>query len=171
VRKDHRRMSRPRRRCQGLGGGQFSLSRHHGRANLGIGRDDGHRFVDLVATNLVFHVAPVDAHARQRRERHAVGHGRDGRSSWTSIPRKIASHVTARYMAPVSRNDHRAARHRSGHVDLPEPAGPSIAMTRSLTPVARGRRRIWVARRDRVGRADRTASPAHPATALAITIR
>ena len=53
-----------------------------------------------------------------------------------SMPRSRAAQATARYMAPVSRRSRpsRSARARET-VDLPEPAGPSMAMTGWAAPV------------------------------------
>ena len=64
--------------------------------------------------------------------------------SAVSIPRRSTAQATERYMAPVSRRltPSRAARARDS-VDLPDPAGPSMAMvTEPLTaapPASRSR--------------------------------
>src|SRR3546814_15118984 len=68
-----------------------------------------------------------------------------------SMPRRRAANVTPRYMAPVSRysRPRRAASARAT-VDLPDPAGPSMAMTVMAERSSRGRdviARHWVVRR------------------------
>src|SRR3546814_6254147 len=68
-----------------------------------------------------------------------------------SMPRRRAANVTPRYMAPVSRysRPRRAASARAT-VDLPDPAGPSMAMTVMAERSSRGRdviARHWCVRR------------------------
>ena len=92
-------------------------------------RHDRHRHVDGFAADLVVDIAPVHRHAGQRG---------DGRSRRQFAHRLLVGHVhatrqrlevSARYIAPVSRNvQPRASATARATVDLPEPAGPSMAM-------------------------------------------
>ncbi len=82
--------------------------------------------ISMVASTPSTVMVPSSAMRRSRsRATLATGSGSSG-----SMPRRRAAKVTDRYMAPVSRYS-RPRRWASAlaTVDLPEPAGPSIAIT------------------------------------------
>ena len=125
-------MSRPSTTPPAVLGHPRALPVDEDRAHRGVRRHRRHHAGDLGPADGLVHVAAVEAapHRRRARCRRRAPRRPPRRPSSRSTPASIAASVTARYMAPVSRVWRpSAAATPVATVDLPDPAGPSMATT------------------------------------------